>query len=36
VLDSAMSGVLTNPGANIDGLLKTAETKVNQLQASKG
>ncbi|WP_433295813.1 ABC transporter substrate-binding protein [Actinoplanes sp. CA-030573] len=34
VLDSAMSGVLTNPNSNIDELLKTAETKVNQLQAS--
>ncbi|GAA0453689.1 sugar-binding protein [Paractinoplanes deccanensis] len=34
VLDSAMSGVLTNPNANIDELLKTAETKVNQLQAA--
>ena len=31
VLDSAMSGVLTNPNANIDELLKTAETKTNQL-----
>ncbi|GIE84538.1 ABC transporter substrate-binding protein [Actinoplanes regularis] len=31
VLDSAMSGVLTNPNANIDQLLKTAEDKVNQL-----
>ncbi|SNY57395.1 ABC transporter substrate-binding protein [Paractinoplanes atraurantiacus] len=34
VLDSAMSGVLTNPNANIGELLKTAETKVNQLQAA--
>nr|WP_296064176.1 extracellular solute-binding protein [uncultured Actinoplanes sp.] len=34
VLDSAMSGVLTNPNANIDELLKTAEGKVNQLQAT--
>jgi multiple sugar transport system substrate-binding protein len=34
VLDSAMSGVLTNPNANIDSLLKTAETKVNQLLAA--
>ena len=34
VLDSAMSGVLTNPNANIDALLKTAEEKVNQLQAA--
>jgi ABC-type glycerol-3-phosphate transport system substrate-binding protein len=34
VLDSAMSGVLTNPNANIDTLLKAAETKVNQLLAS--
>jgi ABC-type glycerol-3-phosphate transport system substrate-binding protein len=31
ILDSAMSGVLTKPDANIDELLKTAETKVNQL-----
>jgi multiple sugar transport system substrate-binding protein len=36
VLDSAMSGVLTNPNANIDQLLKTAETKTNQLLASNG
>jgi ABC-type glycerol-3-phosphate transport system substrate-binding protein len=36
VLDSAMSGVLTKPNANIDELLKTAETKVNQLLASSG
>jgi ABC-type glycerol-3-phosphate transport system substrate-binding protein len=36
VLDSAMSGVLTNPNANIDDLLKTAETKTNQLLASNG
>ena len=34
VLDSAMSGVLTNPDADIDALLKTAESKVNQLQAA--
>lgn len=34
VLDSAMSGVLTKPDANIDSLLSTAETKVNQLLAS--
>ncbi|MDY7085971.1 MAG: sugar ABC transporter substrate-binding protein [Actinomycetota bacterium] len=34
VLDSAMSGVLTNPDANIEALLKTAEEKVNQLQAA--
>jgi ABC-type glycerol-3-phosphate transport system substrate-binding protein len=34
VLDSAMSGVLTNPNANIDELLKTADTKVNQLLAA--
>ncbi len=34
VLDSAMSGVLTNPDANIDALLKTADTKVNQLLAA--
>ena len=36
VLDNAMSGVLTNPNANIDSLLKTAETKTNQLLASNG
>src|SRR3954454_7334230 len=34
VLDSAMSGVLTNPNANIDELLKTADTKVTQLLAA--
>ena len=34
VLDGAMSGVLTNPNANIDALLKTADTKVNQLLAA--
>jgi multiple sugar transport system substrate-binding protein len=34
VLDSAMSGVLTNPKANIDELLKTADSKVNQLIAA--
>ncbi|MFC7527459.1 ABC transporter substrate-binding protein [Actinoplanes sp. GCM10030250] len=34
VLDSAMSGVLTDPNANIDALLKTAEEKVNQLLAA--
>ena len=34
VLDSAMSGVLTDPKANIDELLKTAEEKVNQLLAA--
>jgi multiple sugar transport system substrate-binding protein len=34
VLDNAMSGVLTNPGADIDDLLKTAETKTNQLLAA--
>jgi hypothetical protein len=34
VLDGAMSGVLTNPNANIDTLLKTADTKVNQLLAA--
>ena len=34
VLDSAMSGVLTDPKANIDALLKTAEEKTNQLQAA--
>jgi ABC-type glycerol-3-phosphate transport system substrate-binding protein len=31
VLDAAMSGVLTNPNADINALLKTAEEKVNQL-----
>ncbi|MEV5693723.1 ABC transporter substrate-binding protein [Micromonospora globbae] len=35
VLDAAMSGVLTNPNANIDELLKTAEGKVNQLLAAE-
>ncbi len=34
VLDSAMSGVLTDPKANVDELLKTAEEKVNQLLAA--
>jgi multiple sugar transport system substrate-binding protein len=34
VLDGAMSGVLTNPNANIDALLKTAEEKTNQLLAA--
>jgi len=34
VLDNAMSGVLTNPNANIDDLLKTAVTKTNQLLAA--
>jgi multiple sugar transport system substrate-binding protein len=36
VLDAAMSGVLTNPNANIDALLRTAEDKVNQLLAAEG
>jgi multiple sugar transport system substrate-binding protein len=36
VLDAAMSGVLTNPNANIDALLKTAEDKVNQLLTAEG
>jgi multiple sugar transport system substrate-binding protein len=36
VLDGAMSGVLTKPDANVDDLLKTADTKVNQLLASSG
>jgi multiple sugar transport system substrate-binding protein len=31
VLDNAMSGVLTDPAANVDTLLKTAEEKVNTL-----
>jgi ABC-type glycerol-3-phosphate transport system substrate-binding protein len=35
VLDSAMSGVLTDPNANVDALLKTAESKVNQLLAAE-
>ena len=30
-----MSGVLTDPNANIDTLLKTAESKVNQLLAAE-
>ncbi|MFJ8686636.1 ABC transporter substrate-binding protein [Micromonospora wenchangensis] len=34
VLDAAMSGVLTNPDANIDALLSTAEGKINQLLAA--
>jgi multiple sugar transport system substrate-binding protein len=34
VLDSAMSGVLTKPNANVDQLLSGAETKVNQLLAA--
>ncbi|MEU1757301.1 extracellular solute-binding protein [Micromonospora matsumotoense] len=34
VLDAAMSGVLTNPNATIEALLKTAEDKVNQLLAA--
>jgi ABC-type glycerol-3-phosphate transport system substrate-binding protein len=33
VLDGAMSAVLTDPAANIDTLLKTAEDKVNQILA---
>jgi multiple sugar transport system substrate-binding protein len=33
ILDSAMSAVLTDPSANIDTLLKTAEEKVNQVLA---
>jgi multiple sugar transport system substrate-binding protein len=33
VLDAAMSAVLTDPNANIDQLLKTAEEKVNQALA---
>ncbi|TCB91249.1 extracellular solute-binding protein [Micromonospora zingiberis] len=35
VLDAVMSGVLTNPNANLDALLKTAEDKVNQLLAAQ-
>lgn len=34
VLDAAMSGVLTDPKADIGALLKTAESKVDQLQAA--
>jgi multiple sugar transport system substrate-binding protein len=34
VLDSAMSGVLTDPNADVDALLRTAEEKVNQLLAA--
>jgi hypothetical protein len=33
VLDAAMSAVLTDPGANVDALLKSAEDKVNQVLA---
>jgi multiple sugar transport system substrate-binding protein len=36
VLDGAMSGVLTDPNANIDALLKTASYMVNQSLASGG
>lgn len=36
VLDAAMSAVLTDPKANIDELLKTAEDKVNQVLATGG
>ncbi|MBQ1050914.1 extracellular solute-binding protein [Micromonospora sp. C51] len=35
VLDAVMSGVLTNPDANIDTLLATAEDKVNKLLAAE-
>lgn len=35
ILDSAMSAVLTDKGANIDQLLSGAETKVNQLLANQ-
>ena len=35
ILDAAMSAVLTDPNANVDTLLKTAEEKVNQLLASE-
>jgi multiple sugar transport system substrate-binding protein len=34
VLDGAMSSVLTKPSADIPGLLKTAETKTNQVLSS--
>jgi len=33
ILDAAMSGVLTDPDANVDALLSTAEGKVNQILA---
>jgi len=33
ILDAAMSAVLTDPNANVDSLLKTAEDKVNQILA---
>jgi multiple sugar transport system substrate-binding protein len=33
VLDGAMSAVLTDPNANVDALLKTAQDKVNQILA---
>jgi ABC-type glycerol-3-phosphate transport system substrate-binding protein len=36
VLDAAMSGALTNPNANLDALLKTAEEKVNQTLTAEG
>ncbi|MDQ7903108.1 extracellular solute-binding protein [Phytohabitans sp. ZYX-F-186] len=36
VLDAAMSAVLTDPKANVDQLLKTAEDKVNQVLATGG
>jgi multiple sugar transport system substrate-binding protein len=35
VLDNAMSGVLTDPNANIDALLKTADDKTNQILNAK-
>jgi ABC-type glycerol-3-phosphate transport system substrate-binding protein len=35
VLDTAMSAVMTDPNANIDQLLSTAETKANQILANQ-
>ncbi|MFE9424715.1 ABC transporter substrate-binding protein [Kitasatospora sp. NPDC006697] len=35
VLDSAMSGAMTDPNANIDSLLSTAETQANQILANQ-
>jgi ABC-type glycerol-3-phosphate transport system substrate-binding protein len=35
VLDTAMASTLTNPNANLQQLLKTAETQVNQVLANK-
>ncbi|MFE6992185.1 sugar ABC transporter substrate-binding protein, partial [Streptomyces pharetrae] len=35
VLDNVMSGVLTNKDADVDKLLATAETQVNQVLANQ-